>query len=236
MRRRKRRVDDLVEGILGGAPTPAGDLADPDDAEVLRAAIELRAARPGADLPSEEFLVQLRRRIQHETRTTETTPAARPALSRRLLLAAGSGAVAAGVAGALADRAVLHGSDGPDQPPVAGPASRTLVPNQGTWEQVASTADLTPGQAHRFATPRVIGFVSEHQGELVAVSGACTHLGCLLQANNEAGRLDCPCHRTAFGLDGSVAFSQLDTQPAHLPTIQVRRRGEAIEALLPPED
>ena len=37
-----------------------------------------------------------------------------------------------------------------------------------------------------------------------ALSGVCTHLGCVLKPNIDSGSLDCPCHRTAFGLDGSV--------------------------------
>ena len=62
--RRKRRVDidRLADAILAGERLPEGQL-DADDAAALRAAIELRAARPGADNPSEEFVTDLRRKV-----------------------------------------------------------------------------------------------------------------------------------------------------------------------------
>ena len=79
------------------------------------------------------------------------------------------------------------------------------------------------------------GFVSEHDGNLHAVSGVCTHMGCLLRVNAEAGRLDCPCHGTAFDLDGTVVFSQLTPAPPSLVKIGVRRTGDRIEVLVPPD-
>ena len=100
---------------------------------------------------------------------------------------------------------------------------------------VASADDMAGGQVKRFATASTVGFVTEHGGTLSAVSGACTHQGCLLQLNQTAGRLDCPCHRTAFGVDGKLMFSQLATRPAALPQIQVRSRDGQVEAFLPRE-
>ncbi len=67
------------------------------------------------------------------------------------------------------------------------------------------------------------------------MSGACTHQGCLLALNQPTARLDCPCHHTAFALDGSVLFYGLKRAPAPLPTISVRRRNGNVEALLPKE-
>jgi Rieske Fe-S protein len=61
----------------------------------------------------------------------------------------------------------------------------------------------------------------------------CTHLGCLLRTNAEAGRLDCPCHRTSFAPDGTVEFSQLSPAPRPLPTIGVRNRAGAVEVFVP---
>jgi nitrite reductase/ring-hydroxylating ferredoxin subunit len=220
MKRRKAKADPMVEAVLQGEPLPSGQLDDSSDVDELRAAIALKAARPGADLPSEEFVTRLRQ----ELKKVDEAPGKGPAFSRRALIAT-AGVAAGGIAGAVVDRTLLHPGGGHHQAP--------LVPNQPEWVAVASAAELAQGTAKRFATPGSVGFVSEHAGELLAVSGVCTHLGCLLQQNNAAGRLDCPCHRTSFALDGQVVFSQLKDQPAPLPTLTVRRQGDTIEVLLP---
>jgi cytochrome b6-f complex iron-sulfur subunit len=100
---------------------------------------------------------------------------------------------------------------------------------------VATASDVANGQVKRFATASTVGFVAEHDGTLTAVSGACSHQGCLLQLNEAAGRLDCPCHRTAFGVDGKLMFSQLEAPPAALPEIKVRSRDGQVEAFRPRE-
>jgi cytochrome b6-f complex iron-sulfur subunit len=231
MRRRKQhRVDDLVEHTLDGTAMPTGEL-DPGDSDVLRTAIELRAARPGADLPDADFVTRLRNQVAAVAEPAE--PAAAAPWSRRSLLARAAAVAAGGVAvGAVVGHEAASG--GSAAPTASGPAGN-LDPNAGSWIQVANSTDLGTGESHRFDTNNVIGFVTEHRGELVAVSGVCTHLGCQLRANNEAGRLDCPCHRTSFAPDGSVEFSQLTPSPRSLPTLQVRNREGAVEVFLPDE-
>jgi cytochrome b6-f complex iron-sulfur subunit len=120
-------------------------------------------------------------------------------------VAAGAAAAATGVA---IDRTVLEPSSGRSSQTAA-----ELDPADGQWTPVATQAELAPGTARRFDTPGVVGFVSGAQTGVVAVSAACTHLGCILEQNAQSGRLDCPCHRTAFGYDGKLLFSQLETTP-----------------------
>ena len=232
MKRRKQQpVDDLVEHTLDGTRMPAGDF-DAADADVLRTAIELRAARPGADLPDADFVTRLRNQVAaaQNPPAEDSEPVAHPSWSRRSLLARAAAVAAGGVAvGAVVGHEVT--SDGGAAPEAARPGP--LEPNSGTWVQVANSTDLGSGASHRFDTNEVIGFVTEHRGELVAVSGVCTHLGCQLRANDEAGRLDCPCHRTSFAPDGSVEFSQLTPSPRPLPLLQVRNREGAVEVFLP---
>jgi cytochrome b6-f complex iron-sulfur subunit len=226
-RRRSRDLDRMVEALLAGDPLPSGRL-EPDEVEALRTAIDLRAARPGADLPDEEFVTSLRRRLAAAASASAgDAPASPTRIPRRALLAGAAGAVAAGVIGAVADNA-LTGAPSPTQA-----ATGELVPENGQWVQVAAASDVAGGQVKRFATATTVGFITEQDGTLSAVSGACTHQGCLLQLNQAAGRLDCPCHRTAFGVDGKLMFSQLETLPAALPEIQVRSRDGQVEAFLP---
>jgi Rieske Fe-S protein len=64
------------------------------------------------------------------------------------------------------------------------------------------------------------------------VSAVCTHLGCLLDPNPAAGRLDCPCHGASFSLDGQP-LSPTYTRP--LPRLQTRINGDQVEVYaLPP--
>ena len=240
MRRRRRKRDSWVDALVEGERIPADRIDDPNDVDALRAAIVLRAGRPGADLPREEFLTGLRQQMEDLAPAGEARgdgqhvgfPARR--LSRRSLLA-GAGVAAAGIAagvtGAIADHDVLQPGDDSAVPH----EQETLQIDDGRWTAVAHRDELAGDGVKRFAAPGVIGFVSQHGDELVAVSGVCTHLGCLLQANEPQGRLDCPCHRTAFGYGGAVLFAQLPTQPAPLPRLPVRRRDDAIEVLLPRE-
>jgi Rieske Fe-S protein len=213
----------MVEAVLAGDRLPAGRL-DPEEVEALRAAIELRAARPGAELPDEAFVTDLRRRLATASDPAHASPSRIP---RRAVLAGAAGAVAAGLVGAAADSALSTRSSPPST------ASGEIVPEEGQWVAVASPADVAGGKVKRFSNAAMVGFVTEHDGSLSAVSGACTHQGCLLQLNQAAGRLDCPCHRTAFGIDGKLMFSRLATAPPALPEIRVRNRDGQIEALLP---
>ena len=216
----------MVDALLAGDPLPSGRL-EPDEVESLRAAIELRTARPGADLPEEEFVTGLRRRLA--AASSEGAEALPFRIPRRAVLAGAAGAVAAGLVGAVAESALSSGG-----PPRA-EATGEIVPENGQWVPVAAAGDVAGGQVKRFATASTVGFVTERDGTLSAVSGACTHQGCLLQLNQAAGRLDCPCHRTAFGVDGKLMFSQLETLPGALPQIQVRSRDGQVEAFLPRE-
>jgi len=227
VRRRRRKAHAQVEAILKDEAIPQAELEDPDDVAALRAAIELRASRTGADLPSSEAIEEIRRTVLAEDMET----GAPRSFSRRALLAAG-GAVAAGAAGVAVDRAAF--SAGPGAPPRTA-ASGELVPDDGEWVPVATADQLATGGTQRFATAKLVGFVSEQNGAPVAVSGACTHLGCLLQANDQAGRLDCPCHRTAFSPDGRVVFSELASAPAPLPRIKARSREGSVEVFVPHE-
>jgi nitrite reductase/ring-hydroxylating ferredoxin subunit len=195
----------------------------------VRAAIDLRAARPGADAPSEEFLAKLRREVS-DTASGEDVPVGR-GLPRRALLAGAAAVAAAGAAGAVLDHALNDPAPGS---PGAAPPGTSVVPNDGAWVRVASSADLAAGDPHRFETANAVGFVTSREGDLRAVSGVCTHVGCFLKANAPAGRLDCPCHRTSFATDGQVLFSQLSQHPAPLPTYSVRSREDgAVEVFVP---
>ena len=213
----ERRIARFVEDLLRNR-RPRRFRATPEELAAMRAAAELRAARPGADLPDPVFVDRLGRRLREEL-TGE--PRARSLTRRRLLLGAGTAAAAAvagGAAGIAGDRAIA----------VTG--GRELVPEGATWQPVMAASAVAVGRAVRFSTGAVEGFVVNVGGEYRAYSAVCTHLGCVLQ-ESVAGRLTCPCHRTAFGLDGAVVEHELQRPPAALPWLHTRVRDGQVEVL-----
>lgn len=207
----RRFVDALLENRRPRRFRPSRDELD-----AMRAAIRLRAARTGADLPDPAFVDRLGRQLREKL---SGEPAVAQVSRRRLLAAAGSAAAAAvagGIAGVVGDR-LAAGTGG----------SRELVPNGARWQAVVAASAVADQQAVRFSTGAVEGFVVKSGGHFRALSAVCTHRGCLLQDAHE--RLACPCHRTTFSLDGTVTSHELPQPPPALPTLRTRLRDGQVE-------
>ncbi|MFD7168064.1 QcrA and Rieske domain-containing protein [Streptomyces violascens] len=206
----------------------------PQDAEVLRTAITLRAARPGSDVPREEFVGALHARLARET--GEGTTGARAMAGRRTgrtrrRVVQGAALVAASAVGVVVGRSLDGGATGPTEQ--GGSASATLRPNRGEWRTVAAGADLPSGAVRGFETGAVSGFVSREGARLRAVSGVCTHQGCALVLDRAARQLDCPCHHSAFAVTGEVLHHQLPIALAALPRIAVRETDGQVQVYVP---
>jgi cytochrome b6-f complex iron-sulfur subunit len=219
--RRVRRVTAYVDALLRNRRPPRAR-QDPDDLEALAAAIELSAARPQAGLPDPRFVERLEGRLREHA--GGDVPAAGGRLSRRGLLRAGGLAAAAAAAGVVVDRiAVDHGPGGSG-------GSEELAVDGGRWHPVVALDARPAGGAARFSTGRMEGVVvNRGGGDLLALSAVCTHLGCILQLDQAARRLDCPCHRAAFGLAGEVLFHEQPQPLRPLPRIPVRVRDGQVE-------
>ncbi len=102
-------VSRFVEGLLRGQST---ERARPDDfeAEQMKTAIELRAARLGSDAPSEDFVSDLHRRLAAEM-AEEQVPVSHPRWAprgtRRQVVIGGSVAAASAAAGLVVGRNLL---------------------------------------------------------------------------------------------------------------------------------
>lgn len=232
MSRESRRMSRWVDALLGDR-RPRRPRNAEKDADALRAAIELRAAAPGAGMPDQRFVDDLHRRIAVETQG-DVGP--ERGLTRRRLLVGGGVAVAAAAAGVVGDRLVDRpGASGAAAPPGSGtataPAQAELVADAGRWIAVTTVAEVPPGTAVRFSTPGLEGMVVNRDGAIEALSASCTHLGCIVTFNREMGRLDCPCHTTAFGLDGSVLFHGYAVALPPLPRVPSRVVDGRVEVL-----
>ena len=217
----RRYIDDLLRGRR---PKPF----HPNDFEAakLRAAIDLAAARPGSDAPREEFLSDLHHRLAAQLEDADASPHVAHATRRRVIVGT-SAAAAAVAAGVAADRLLFRGN------PTDRAHSGELVPNDGSWQAVASGADIADGAIHPFDLGSVVGFVGRIDGRVQAVSGVCTHQGCRLWFNRADDQLHCPCHSTSFSPTGQVLTHQLPIAPNPLPKYEVRERDGAIEVFAP---
>lgn len=218
-----KRVGRFVDSLLRDR-RPRRFLADEEEAKALLAAASLRSARPGADLPSSHFVAELERRLAREL-----TPAEAHGPSRRQLLHLSGVTAAAALIGAALDRALLEsGLSHPSGTPAQG---RELTIAGGSWVPVMAAGTLAPGQAERFSAPAIEGFIVNSDGRMKALSAVCTHQGCILRFNAPAQRLDCPCHRASFNLEG-LPLNREYLRP--LPRVESRVRGGRIEVYAPP--
>jgi cytochrome b6-f complex iron-sulfur subunit len=221
----KRRVAAFVDALVRDL-RPARFRAGAEDREVMRAAIELRSGRVEEVTPSPEFVDRLHDELEQQL--DAETSVALPRISRRRWLLEGAvAASSAGVAVAV-DRTVFAPGTPHQQT-----AQSQLTPDSGNWHTVGQRAALLTGAVTRFSTPEVVGFVTTENAELGAVSGVCTHQGCLLKFNEADRRLDCPCHRAAFSLTGELLYHQLPTPPPPLPRLALREEDGRIQVYLP---
>ncbi|MEV6442907.1 Rieske (2Fe-2S) protein [Amycolatopsis sp. NPDC051716] len=217
----RRFVKDLLR-----RRRPRPFAAGPDDEAELRTAVLLRAARPGGAAASEEFVAGLHRRLAQEL----GEPAAAPGGNRRRFIQVSSAAAVAAAAGAGVEYLVNPGAEPAATPP---PEETTLRPENGEWRAVVAAQDLPEGGVRPFDFGAVAGFVHRSGGQVRAVSATCTHLGCRLNLDAPARRLNCPCHRTSFAVDGVVLTHQLPVTPPPLPHLVVREAGGVVEVLVP---
>jgi len=227
----RRYIDDLLAGRRPKPFTPSDF-----EAAQLATAIDLAAARDGADEPRPEFVAGLKGRLAQEmsdepSDATVPAPARSPSSTRRQVMVGTAAAATAAVASVAVDRLLFPARIGQDQ---VAQGDAEMVPTDGSWQTVADSSALPEGAVHSFDLGSVSGFVRRVAGRVEAVSGACTHQGCKLWFDQSADRLRCPCHSTSFSPAGQVITHALPIAPKPLPHFEVRERGGVIEVLAPP--
>lgn len=228
------RLHQHIEHLRADQRPPSPGPLDVDEARAYQMAAQFRAAAPGADEPDAAFLTSMRTRIAHEltpSAAVTPVPVRKHAFSRRGVLATGFGAAAAaavlGVSGGIAiERSLQSGSQ---------QSETALVPTGGgVWVAVANVDSIPLGGVLRFATDYIIGFVRHTSSGFTAMSGVCTHMGCLLLWNDGNRTFDCPCHGGQFNEDGTSApTSPVAYRP--LPSLQTKvEDGHVFVYVVPP--
>ncbi|MDQ6883648.1 MAG: Rieske (2Fe-2S) protein [Candidatus Dormibacteraeota bacterium] len=206
------QLDQYVEDILQDHRPERTPLADQDALGARQTAAMLHAAKPGAGLPSSDFLTRMQGSIGEwvKERSPEVAPRARP--SRRSMLLAGASGLAAGVAAAVGVDQLMK-----PKPPVA---NQVLV-EKGAWQTVKSIADLPEGTPVAFRSGAIEGFLVRNGQEVKGLSAVCTHMGCILNYSKFRDRFECPCHGATFEKDGQPSDQYASPLP-RLPSLQVR--------------
>ena len=211
------QLDRHVEDLLHDRRPERTPLADEAALRARQTAAMLRAAKPGAGLPSKEFLERMQGSINEWVgeRSAQPQPTARP--SRRALLVTGAAGIAAGVAAAV-------GLDRLRTSPSL-PAGQQLVEN-GSWKAIKALAQLPEGTPVAFRAGAIEGFLIRHGQEVKGLSAVCTHMGCILNYSKFRDQFECPCHGATFQTNGRPT-DRYDTPLPSLPSLQVRiQRGQ----------
>jgi Rieske Fe-S protein len=190
----------------------------PSQANIYRMAALFRSVSPEASEPRPEFAAELQARLEQELQqrpqqvepqTAQRKKERKPLhyVSRRALLAGGAAVAASLVVGAGIERAVEQARQGSPPPassdPYAVPIIAAGVPT--TWHFVAALSDLGD-KAIRFVSDTVVGYIirddgddgAQNKGKIIAMSAACTHMGCIVQWQDADRKFHCPCHGGLF--------------------------------------
>lgn len=77
------------------------------------------------------------------------------------------------------------------------------------------------------------GYTKTSQGEIIAMSAACTHKGCIVAWSNADRRFHCPCHGGLFQEDGGIDTSSSSLYLSPLPRLEVRVENGQIYVRMP---
>jgi cytochrome b6-f complex iron-sulfur subunit len=217
------RVAGFVEDLLHGR-RPRRFAATEEELEAMKPAAGLMTAQVGNDLPSREALDRIHQKL---ARRVDDNPVLEPRFDRRAMLRTFGAVAAAVVAGVAVDEVVhtpgiLAGQSG----------GSVLSPDNGQWRPVAALIDVPAGHAKAVSAGAMDAVIVNDGGQVHAVSGVCTHLGCRLQPDDSVKTLNCPCHQTSFAWSGKVLYYRLKQAPADLPRIQSRVKDGQIELFM----
>jgi nitrite reductase/ring-hydroxylating ferredoxin subunit len=218
------QLDQYVEDLLQDRRPERTPLPDEDSLRARQTAAMLRAAKPGAGLPSKEFLERMQGQIREavEERSPQPQPSARP--SRRSLLLTGAAGLAAGIAATVGlDRLTTRPAPGGRQPLVAASGAW-----KGSWKAVKALADLPEGTPIAFRSGAIEGFLIRNGQDVKALSAVCTHMGCILNYSKLRKQFECPCHGATFDTTGQPG-DQYQVALPPLPSLNVRVQSGQVE-------
>ncbi|HKV57420.1 MAG TPA: Rieske (2Fe-2S) protein [Ktedonobacteraceae bacterium] len=244
-------LERFIEDLQAGRASHAPEGLTPDQARIYRMATLFHAASIEEDAPRPEFVAELQAKleqVQEETaRGVSTRKAfpffsrkshAQPRVSRRALLT--SGAAAAVAAASLSvGVGINHAVDAQEIDKLRKQVTAVTNPTwegesivgeniNTTWLPV-TTLDKLAEQPVSFNAGGIVGYVIRNDGDsgdpsdgkVVAVSAACTHMGCIVQWQAADKKFHCPCHDGTFTEYGKTDKNSRMNYLKPLPRLQV---------------
>jgi hypothetical protein len=194
--------DTVKRPIVGAGARP--EVAPEPAARLDQRAIPTGQAPEDVQQPAApEVSVVVRRNVSGKGRV----------VGRRSLFTHGAAAAASLTVGAGIGAALMR--EQPKQAPARSPVRPygTFLLSEGaptTWHYVTTLAELGD-QVLQFATDTLVGYViandgdeKDVKGEVVAMSAACTHMGCIIEWRDADRRYHCPCHDWTFSEYGKA--------------------------------
>lgn len=210
-------LEHYIAELQAGHVTHSWTVLTPRQARIYHMVALLRSASPGVAEPHPEFMTSLwahlEQELQQSPRTSlflslrkETLKQARH-ISRCTLLTsadvAASLAIGAGVEWIVEQMENQQVPGGADNRAHA--AYLPLQERIGTPWHFVTTLALLGNEALRFTTDTIVGYVlrddsgaTPEKGNIIALSAACTHMGCLVQWHSADRTFHCPCHDGLF--------------------------------------
>jgi Rieske Fe-S protein len=124
-------------------------------------------------------------------------------MTRRRFLVAGIGVITG---------AIAVGTGGAALTSIGAPAITNR--REGKWIEAGSAEELAPGQFNRVSVVydakdgwlegkvKQLVYVKINGEEVIALSAACTHLGCNVNYDEQSGGFKCPCHSGVYDANG----------------------------------
>ncbi len=241
-------LEHYIEELQAGRVAhPPAELT-PSQASIYRMAALFRSSLPEANEPRPEFAAELLGRLEQELQQPAQAdppsqapkqPSKRLGVSRRSLLAGGAAIAASLIVGVGSGAAIEHAIQ---------PTTVKVVPTNGTLTSAAWPTPLVPDNiptqwhpvttlvalgenAVPFSAGSVVGYVirddgdngDPDKGQIIAMSAACTHMGCIVKWQDSDRKFHCPCHGGLFTEYGKV---DAGAAPIHyltpLPRLQTK--------------
>ncbi|HEY6542656.1 MAG TPA: Rieske 2Fe-2S domain-containing protein [Ktedonobacteraceae bacterium] len=232
-------LERFIEDLQAGRASRPPEGLTPDQARIYRMATLFHTASVEEDAPRPEFVAGLQAKLEQvEEEAAKGIPASKarpffsrkpqtqPRVSRRALLTGGAAAAVA-AASLSVGVGISHAVDNPEiaslktqlAQATSWPDEKFIAEGANTVLRPVTTLDKLGEQPVSFNLGGIVGYIirnDDDSGEpanepVIAVSAACTHMGCIVQWQGADKKFHCPCH------DG--IFSEYGKPDPHSPVV-----------------